>query len=414
MRILSCVAAASSALFLSACAQTATVAPAPASPQPVAEIRHPVSILIGIDGFRPDYLDRGVTPVLSALAQGGVRAPMRASFPTKTFPNFYTLVTGKRPDRHGIVGNRFEDPARPGERFTMQSEQPYWWDQGEPVWHAAEKAGVQSAVMFWPGSGIELGGTYPHDWQAFGMAVNGRQRVDAIIDWLRRPAATRPKLLGLYFDTIDTAGHRFGPDAPETNAAVAEVDALIGRLTRELAGLGQPANLIFVADHGMAATDQSRRIQLDTIAAPTDFRTIEEGPYAAIEPQPGREAALAAALLKPHPNMECWRRTEIPARLHYGRNPRVASFLCLAQIGWTITTRPAAEPLRPGGAHGWDPAAPEMAALFIAHGPAFRAGATLPAFDNIHVAPLLRQLAGVPQAADADGDPSVLGPALNR
>ncbi len=412
MRSIRPVVAALCAGLLYACTTPAAIAPVP--PAPVAEVRAPVTILVGIDGFRPDYLDRGVTPVLSKLAARGVRATMRPSFPTKTFPNFYTLVTGKRPDRHGIVANRFEDPARPGKTFTMRSEQPYWWDQGEPVWNAAEKAGVQTAVMFWPGSGIEIGGVYPHDWQAFGMAVNGRQRVDAIIDWLRRPAATRPKLLGLYFDTVDTAGHHHGPDAQETTQAVAEIDALIGRLTRELDALGQPANLVLVADHGMAAVDESRRIQLDGVAAASDFRTIEEGPYAAIEPQPGREAALAAALLKPHPDMRCWRRADIPAHLHYGRNPRVSSFLCLAKVGWTITTRPADEPLRPGGAHGWDPAAPEMAALFMAHGPAFAQGVTLPAFDNVHVAPLLRQLAGVPQATEADGNVAVLAPALKR
>ncbi|MDK2767228.1 MAG: ectonucleotide pyrophosphatase/phosphodiesterase [Sphingomonas sp.] len=412
MHWLRTLAAASIAGLLYACTTPPVMAPAP--PAPPVEQRAPVTILIGIDGFRPDYLDRGVTPVLSQLAAQGVRATMRPSFPTKTFPNFYTLVTGKRPDRHGIVGNRFEDPARPGERFTLASDQPYWWDQAEPLWTAAEKAGVQTAVMFWPGSGVEIGGTRPHDWQAFGMAVSGRQRVDAIIDWLRRPAATRPKLLGLYFDTVDTAGHHHGPHDPGTNAAVAEVDALIGRLTSELAALGQPANLVFVADHGMAAVDESRRIQLDTIAAASDFRTVEEGPYAAIEPQPGREAALAAALLKPHPNMECWRRADVPARLHYGRNPRTPSFLCLARIGWTITTRPAREPLRPGGAHGYDPAAPEMAALFLAHGPAFASGVTLPPFDNIHVAPLLRRLAGVPQAQAVDGDAAMLAPALKR
>lgn len=399
-------------LFLIMAAALLTAYSAPASAQ--AEARAPVTILIGIDGFHPDYLDRGVTPVLSQLAAQGVRATMRPSFPTKTFPNFYTLVTGKRPDRHGIVGNRFEDPAHPGERFTLASDEPYWWDQAEPLWTAAEKAGVQTAVMFWPGSGVEIGGIRPHDWQAFGMAVSGRQRVDAIIDWLRRPAATRPKLLGLYFDTVDTAGHHHGPDAPETNAAVAEVDALIGRLLRELATLGQPANLAFVADHGMAAVDESRRIQLDKWVAPHNFRMIEEGPYAAIEPQPGRDAALAKALLRPHPHMECWRRKDIPVHLHYGSNPRTPAFLCLAKVGWTITTRPASQKLRAGGAHGYAPATHEMAALFIAHGPAFVSGALLPAFDNIHVAPLLRHLAGIPQAQVADGDVNVLAPAMKR
>ncbi|PKP89968.1 MAG: hypothetical protein CVT77_16420 [Alphaproteobacteria bacterium HGW-Alphaproteobacteria-16] len=215
-------------------------------------------------------------------------------------------------------------------------------------------------------------------------------------------------MLGLYFDIIDTAGHHYGPDAPETNAALGELDKLIAHLTSELAVLGQPANLVFVADHGMAATDPSRRIALDQIADPMDFRAIEDGPYAAIEPQPGRETALAAALLKPHANMECWRRANIPARLHYGRNPRVSSFLCLAKVGWIITTRPPEREMKPGGAHGWDPAAPEMAGLFMAHGPDIARGATVPAFDNIHVYPLMRRLAGLPPASGIDGDPAVL------
>lgn len=376
------------------------------------EGRAPVTILIGIDGFRPDYLDRGITPVLSALAADGARGTMRPSFPSKTFPNFYTLVTGQRPDRHGIVANRFEDPAHPGERFSMASQEPYWWDQAEPLWTAAERAGVRTGVMFWPGSGIAIGGIRPHDWQHFDEAVTGRQRVDTIIDWLRRPAANRPRLLGLYFDSIDTAGHDHGPDGAETNAALAEIDALIGRLRDELAALDQPANLILVADHGMIATDAARRIRLDSVARARDFRAIEDGPYAAIEPQPGREKRLAAALLKPHDHMQCWRRGDIPDRLHYGRNPRTPSFLCLAEPGWLIVARPSDKPFTPGGAHGWDPAAPGMAALFIAHGPDIARGVTLPPFDNVHVAPLVRRLAGVPQAAGVDGDASVLAPML--
>ncbi|NCU11091.1 MAG: alkaline phosphatase family protein, partial [Sphingomonadaceae bacterium] len=180
-----------------------------------------IVILIGIDGFRPDYLDRGVTPHLSALASGGISGPMRPSFPTKTFPNHWTLVTGVVPDRHGIVGNRMEDPARPGELFSMANEDPFWWSAAEPIWVMAERAGIRTATMFWPGSNVGWGGTRarpnatteggirPADWQSFNQAVNNTQRVNAVLDWLRRPPAIRPRLVTLYFDTVDTAGHEF-------------------------------------------------------------------------------------------------------------------------------------------------------------------------------------------------------------
>jgi predicted AlkP superfamily pyrophosphatase or phosphodiesterase len=394
------VAAAAIAGLLYACAAPPAIAPMP--PAPAAEIRAPVTILISIDGFRADYLDRGITPALSRLAAAGARGAMRPSFPTKTFPNHYAIVTGLSPDRNGIVANRFEDPARPGETFTMAVTDPYWWEQAEPIWVAAEKAGIRTATMFWPGSNVKLAGTYPSDWQQFNQQVSGRQRVDAVIDWMRRPAATRPRFATLYFDIIDSAGHRFGPDAAETNAALGEVDALIGRLTDELAALRQPANLVIVADHGMAAASTDRLIRLDAIASPADYRVIEEGPFATIEPQPGREAALAAALLKPHPRMQCWRKAGIPARLRYGRNPRVASFLCLAETGWMIATKAPDKPWH-GGNHGWDNAAPEMQALFVASGPAFAPGVRLAPFDNVDVYPLLRRLIGLPPARDVDG-----------
>ncbi|HTH27292.1 MAG TPA: ectonucleotide pyrophosphatase/phosphodiesterase [Sphingobium sp.] len=401
------MAAAAIAALLSACAtQPAT---APASPTPVVEARAPVTILIGIDGFRADYLDRGVTPVLSRLAAEGAQGAMRPSFPVKTFPNFYTLVTGLRPDRHGIVANRFEDPAHPGERFTQASQQSWWWDQAEPIWVAAERAGIRTAILYWPGANVAVRGVRPSDWHQFNMAVTGRQRVDAVIDWLRRPAATRPRLIGVYFDTIDTAGHKLGPGAKALDAPLAEIDALIGRLEAELAALGQPANLVIVADHGMGASSPSRQIRLDHIARAEDYRVIEQGPYAALEPMPGRDAQLAAALLRPHPHMQCWRRGGIPARLHYGANPRTPSFVCLPERGWMIASSPPAADAGKGE-HGWDPDAPEMRALFLAHGPQIARRGALPPFDNVDVYPLLRRLIGLPPAHGIDGSAATLAP----
>lgn len=374
-----------------------------AVPAPARSPRRPVTILISIDGFRADYLDRGITPALSALAKQGVHAAMRPSFPVKTFPNHYTLVTGLRPDRNGMVANTFEDAARPGETFTMsKSKDAFWWDQAEPIWITAEKAGIRSATMFWPSSNVAFGGIRPHDWQAFDENVSNRQRVDTIVDWLRRPAATRPRFLSLYFDTVDTAGHHHGPDSAETDSAIRAVDAEIGRLRAELAALGQPANLIVVADHGMATTGPDRVILLKTIADPADFRMIEEGPYAALEPVAGHEAALAAALLAPHDHLRCWRKADLPAKLHYGRNPRVPAFLCLADMGWLLLGKLPEEGVDLGS-HGFDPDTPEMRALFIAAGPAIRPRGRLPVFDNVDVDPLVRDLIGLPPAAGIDG-----------
>lgn len=385
--------------------------------------RDAVTILIGIDGFRPDYLRRGHSPRLDALADGGVSAAMRPSFPTKTFPNHWTIVTGLRPDRHGIVANRMEDPARPGEVFTMRNFDPFWWNAAAPIWVDAEQAGIPTATMFWPGaevawggsrtgSGREdvAGGTRPGQWRPFNINVGDMRRVNAVLGWLRGPTAARPRFVTLYFDTVDTAGHHFGPRDPRTAAAVAQVDRAIGRLVDRLQAMGQPANLVIVADHGMAETSPERVIALDRIADPSDYRVIERGPYAALDVQPGRESALAAALLRPHPHMQCWRKEGMPARFHYGANVRVPPFLCLAEPGWLILERLSAL-TSDRGAHGYDPEAPDMAALFIANGPAFRRGARLPAFDNVHVYPLLARLLGLP-GRPGDGDPSVLAPAL--
>lgn len=402
------------ALLPGAAAQTAIAA---------AEAREPVTILVSIDGFRPDYLDRGVTPVLSRLAAEGATGPMRPSFPSKTFPNHWTLVTGLRPDRHGIVANRFEDPARPDETFTMASDDPFWWNAAEPIWVDAERAGLRTATQFWPGSNVAIGGARenprssrteggarPADWQQFNEAITGEQRVNGILDWLRRPQSIRPRFLTLYFDTIDQAGHEFGPADPRITRALGLVDKEIGRLVDGLAVLGQPANLVIVADHGMAPVSSDRIVLLTDLVAKDDIQLVETGPYAGLSPAPGKQKRVEKALLGRHPHMECWRKREIPARLRYGANPRIPAILCLAESGWLIQDKAPKEGFT-GGNHGYDNASPDMAALFIGHGPAFRAS-KLPAFDNVDVYSLLRDLLRLPAKAGVDGSDAVFKGAL--
>lgn len=355
-------------------------------------------ILISIDGFRPDYLDRGVTPVLSALAAGGAQAEMRPSFPSKTFPNHYTLVTGLRPDRHGVVENNMEDPAIPGVTFKMANREAVrdrrWWDQGEPIWVAAERAGVTTAPMFWPGVEAEVRGVRPTWWLAYDEPMPMEARVDWLLARLDEPGR-RPGFLTLYFHHIDVAGHDYGPESSELNAMLPQVDAAVGRLVAGLKARGLAANLIVVADHGMAPLSLDRRIFLDDLLPADAYRALSAGAILTLYPTAGREGEVAAALLKPHPHMQCWRKAEIPARFHYGRNARVAPFFCLPRTGWVVTTR-GYKPKKPErGGHGYDPYSPEMAAIFIANGPAFRRGVRLPTFDNVSVYPLLARLLGV-------------------
>jgi predicted AlkP superfamily pyrophosphatase or phosphodiesterase len=351
-------------------------------------------ILVSIDGFSPDYLGKGQTPVLDGLVAGGAFGSMRPSFPSVTFPNHYTLVTGLHPDHHGVVGNRFTD-AQLG-AFTMSSKESGFWDQGEPIWVTAEKAGVRTSTMFWPGSEVEIHGVRPSQWAPFDQGMPGDARVDRLLSWLDLPLDQRPKLETLYFDIVDTAGHRNGPDSAETRAAAASVDASMARLIEGLKarGLYDRTMLVVVSDHGMAATSPDRVVWIDDIIDLAALKIGYGGAVLTADPAPGREAEVQQKLVGRHPHMECWNKADVPARLVYGSNPRVAQIVCLVETGWLTATRD--RPVtRAGGAHGYDNQAPEMAAIFIAHGPGVVAGRRLTDLDSVDVQPFLARMLGI-------------------
>ncbi|MBA8889030.1 putative AlkP superfamily pyrophosphatase or phosphodiesterase [Dokdonella fugitiva] len=375
-----------------------------------AETKRTPLILVSIDGFRADYLARGRTPTLAALAADGVRAEaLKPAFPTLTFPNHYTLVTGLYPDHHGIVNNRMTDPAfEHGFVYTEQVtiDDPRWWG-GEPLWVSAEKQGVRSATMFWPGSTVAIAGVRPTYWKPFDGKVAPDARVDQVLAWLDLPVARRPRFLTLYFEQVDHEGHEHGPESAEVDAALADVDAAIARLVDGLRARGRldAADLVVVSDHGQAATSPERRTYLDDIVPLADVDVANYGILAGIEPHPGKTAEIERVLLRPHPHMQCWRKGEVPARLHYGTHPRIPSLLCLAEHGGNITSHGYDD--KGGhyspGEHGYDNDDPAMRALFVARGPDFRRGAVVPEFDNVDVYPLLAKLLGVaPRPNDGD------------
>jgi predicted AlkP superfamily pyrophosphatase or phosphodiesterase len=370
-------------------------------------------ILVSIDGFRADYLDRGLTPVMSQLAAEGAVAPqgMRPVFPVLTFPNHYSMVTGVSADRHGIVGNIMSDPAIPGVRFTLDNrpalQDGRWWQAATPIWVSAEKQGLHAATMFWPGSEAAIDGIRPADWRVYDGDVSMEARVDQVLSWLDRPAATRPAFITLYFDTVDTAGHRFGPESKQTDQAIAGVDGALRRLTEGLRArrLLDSSNLLVVSDHGMIAPSKDRVVFLDDLV---DLGALEPmsngGPFLSLTPIAGKESEVkraltgpgAAAKSAPPAHFQCWPKADLPARFDYGRNPRIPPIICVAEHGWWLSTHALLASKPPSsGAHGYDPDDRQMAALFIAHGPAFRVGQKLAKFNNLDVYPLMAQLLGI-------------------
>jgi predicted AlkP superfamily pyrophosphatase or phosphodiesterase len=381
----------------------------------------PLVILVSLDGFRCDYLEKyaAESPQLRALATEGVRAErMISCYPSSTFANHYSIATGLRPEHHGIVENHFFDPAL-GAAFVYKRQacaiDGRWWG-GEPIWLTAERQGRRAACMFWPGSEATIGGRTPSYNRAFNGALTCAERVDGLLAWLDLPPGERPVFCTLYFDVVDHAGHDFGPDAPETAAAVRDVDTAIRRLLDGLTARGRRAdtNLVVISDHGMTARLPDSTLVLDNWLDLSVVQVDFTGTQVGLRPLRGTADQLLERVRESAPaHVRAYRREELPERLHYAGNPRIPPVLLLADEGWEIATRAevAAHEHPQRGAHGYDPELPRMGATFVAAGPAFRHGVVLPAFENIQIYDLLCVLIGVAPAPN-DGDGRLVRDAL--
>lgn len=379
----------------------------------------PPVLLVSIDALRADFIDRGLTPNLAQLTREGVRGDMRPSYPSLTFPNHYAMVTGLRPDRHGVVHNNMLDAALGSFRASNgeHAGDGRWWTDGVPIWVSAARAGLPTAAMFWPGTQAQIQGIRPTYWRTYDPSVTTSARVDQVLSWLAMPDGTRPRLTTLYFDAVDRAGHTSGPESDAMREALVSVDAQIGRLRDGLAqrGMLDAVNIVVVSDHGIAAVAPGHVVAIEDMADPGDVDVVSVGQSVGFAPRDGRTPAAEARLLGAHPQYDCWRKTELPARWQYGRHPRVPAIVCQMHEGWDALLRAdiAKRPAHASGSHGYDPALPSMRAVFIASGPAFRAGTPLSTFDNVDVYPLLARLLGVP-AQQNDGDIAPFLPALKQ
>lgn len=386
-------------------------------PAPAPRAGDGIVILISIDGWRWDYLERFAPPTLSRLAADGVRAEgLIPQFPSKTFPNHYTIVTGLTLAHHGIVSNNMRDPVIPG-RYSMSNRDvladPRWWG-GDPIWNTAERQGKVAAAMFWPGSEAVIGGRQATYWRPFDDDLPNSARVNQVLEWLKLPDGKRPSFLTLYFSDLDNAGHSFGPDAEQTREAALSVDRSVGDLVTGVAaaGLADRVNYVIVSDHGVAALSRDRMIVVDDYLDPATADIIDWAPVLALTPKDGDVEKMYAALKDKHPHLQVYRRDEIPAVYGIAGHPRLPPIIGIADEGWYITSRTETtrwerhERNSPGGTHGYDARAKSMQGLFIGAGPRFRRGVVVKPFENIHLYNLMCAVMGI-QPSTNDGDPAV-------
>jgi len=377
----------------------------------VAQKQHYV-VLVSLDGFRWDYPEKYGAPNLLALGKQGVWASqgMLPSFPSLTFPNHFTIVTGLYPEHHGLVANGFYDAKRQA-RYYIADQKAVTdgsWYSGVPLWSLAESQGMRTACLFWPGSEAEIAGERPTYYLHFDDKIAPEARIRQVAEWLKLPEADRPHLITLYYSSPDHEGHLFGPDAPETRDAVRRVDGYIGQLKAELDKTGLPIDLVVVSDHGMAKVEGGW-ITLDQFVDLTGFVTDGALLYGKTEADRQR---VYEKLKDASPRFVVYRWKALPPELNFNGNERAGDPVVIPTGPYAIRAhgpaagKPDKEPI--AGSHGYDVnKMPQMKASFFAAGPDIAVGKTVAPFENVNLYPWLAHLLGL-NAPKTDGSLNVL------
>lgn len=379
--------------------------PPPPPPQrtlarPLAKLPRPVVILVSSDGFRFGYQHKAPNPNLHRLIANGTEADagLIPVYPTLTFPNHYSIVTGLYPAYHGIINNRFVDPVS-GELFTMASHEPHWW-LGAPLWEAAADQGLRAATFFWPGSEVRKGSwdCPPRYCQHYDGSVPFEQRVDTVLGYFDLPADEIPVFITLYFEDPDYQGHQVGPDDPQITAAVARIDQMLGRLIDglEKRGVFEDVTVILVGDHGMVGTCDKKLIFLDDLSPwieiPHDW-VQSTTPVLAIRPPEGvstvevvakMNEGLSSGKVENGNYLKMFLKEKLPERLHYSESYRIPPIIGILEEGYKVEMK-RSKSRECGGAHGYDNAFSSMRTIFMAHGPQFERGRKVPSFENVEI-----------------------------
>jgi predicted AlkP superfamily pyrophosphatase or phosphodiesterase len=387
----------------------------------------PYVILVSFDGFRYDYVKNFNPPNFKAfIAKGSHAEALIPSFPSKTFPNHYTLVTGLNPGNHGLVDNSFYDRKRDvvyGMRKMDLVVDPYFYG-GVPLWELAKQNKIKSASYFWVGSEMTDEARRPDYYFPFDDTGDPQLRINQVIDWLKMPEAERPHLITLYFSSPDHEGHNFGPHAEQTKQAVLRADTLLADLMKGIESTKLPVNVILVSDHGMyeLTVREETYIFIDELVNNRDssIRVVTNGTQSHVYiPDLKKRDSVYLALKRNEKNYTVLRKEGFPDRWQY-KKERVGDLLVMATPGHYIREgtrerfRKVAKLGSKVGVHGYDPfVTTDMQGIFYAQGPNIKPDITVAPFQNIHVYPLVAKILGLP-LPKIDGKPEVLDKLYRR
>ena len=381
----------------------------------------PYLILISVDGFRWDYINRYPTPNMDRIAAAGSKAErLLPVFPTLTFPNHYSIATGLYPAHHGLVGNEFHEPER-DQWYSMKNRETVedrWFYKGEPIWVTAETQGMVAASFFFVGTEAPVKGVSPTHWRSFDKKITGEERVDQVLTWLAEPEENRPHIYTLYFEDVDDHSHWYGPDSAENIEAISQVDRYIGRLLEGIEKLpfADDVNIILLSDHGQGAylEDPQPYLLADHVNL-DDTVIIEGGAYLYLyfeREEPQRAKEIVATVNGNWKHGRAYLPGDAPAQWHIENNPRFPDVILIPQAGYAVLSTQERSGKINAGDHGWAPEDPDMQGFLTACGPNIKAGLSLGAVYNIDVYPLMLSILGLDPPELVDGDASRLAGTL--
>ncbi|KAL6100248.1 uncharacterized protein ACO6RY_01897 [Pungitius sinensis] len=353
-------------------------------------------LLVSLDGLRAEYLQtwNALIPVLDKLKKCGTSAPyMQAVFPTKTFPNHYTIVTGLYPESNGLIDNTMFDPVF-NASYSLSSpekDNPAWY-LGQPIWHTAKFQGLKAGTFFWPGSDVKINGSFPDIYRLFNGKVPFEERVLTVLRWLQLPDDERPDFYTLYLEEPDKSGHSYGPVSGGLIEGLQGVDRVMGQLMNGLKqiGLHRCLNIVIVADHGMEETSCDRKEVLQELVGDVRSYWVTEGPLGRIRARgsdPLDSAQLVANMTckRPDQKVKPYLKAHLPKRLHFANSRRIEDVNVLVEPKWLFERYPGSLTFCSGGNHGYDNDAGSMHAMFVSYGPKFLYKTEIEPFSNIEL-----------------------------
>ncbi|KAK1171514.1 ectonucleotide pyrophosphatase/phosphodiesterase family member 3-like [Acipenser oxyrinchus oxyrinchus] len=383
------------------------------TPQCPAGFSRPPVILISLDGFRAEYLQTWghLMPAIRKLKECGTSAPyMRPAYPSKTFPNHYSIVTGLYPESHGIVDNNMYDVNRNATfRLNMEEKFNPSWYQGQPIWLTAKYHNLKSGTFFWPGSDVAINKTYPDIYQIYNKSIPFEERIFTLLKWLSLPSEKRPDLYTLYLDEPDHSGHHFGPVSNEVIQALLRVDKMVAMLMDGLKqrDLHNCVNLVLLSDHGMEEASCQKAEYISKYMDNVDNFTIIPGPAARLQPKNLPEDFFTFDYEGIVKNLSCkapdqhfkpYMKQHLPKRFHFAHNIRIEPVHFYMESQWQAAQKPGDLKHCTGGFHGSDNIFKNMEAIFIGHGPGIKSNNKVEPFENIEVYNLLCDLLNVAPA----------------